>query len=478
MRHLRGALGAVVLTLGVALLGTKVVGQQTPPDRAERRDMALVGYNDLQARSAYQPLIKKHGDRWIAYVGHHGGTVLNPLTGQQESNGTSLIDVTNPKQPRYLAHIPGEQGQGEAGGAQMVRVCEGSQLPRADKSKIYLLRTAGNTGHEIWDVTDPSKPTRVTVVVSGLRATHKNWWECDTGIAYLVSGAPGWRTDRMTQIYDLSDPAHPVFVRDFGLPGQQPGGSGPPPVGLHGAISTGPNGNRVYFGYGTSAGGVVQIVDRDKLLNGPKEPTPQNLAYPQIGRLDLPPNTGAHTVFPVLRVEIPEFGRQSESALRDFLVITNESTANECREARQMVWVADITAEAKPFGVSNWTVPEASGNFCGRGGRFGTHSSNENFSLIYYGRVMFFAHFNAGVRAVDIRDPFHPTEIGYYIPAITDKTDKRCVGSGPTERCKVAIQTNNVEVDDRGYIYIVDRANTGMHILELAGAARKVANLP
>jgi hypothetical protein len=64
------------------------------------------------------------------------------------------------------------------------------------------------------------------------------------------------------------------------------------------------------------------------------------------------------------------------------------------------------------------------------------------------------------------------------IPAITDKTDKRCVDSGPNERCKVAIQTNNVEVDDRGYIYIVDRANTGMHILELTGAARKVADLP
>ena len=57
---------------------------------------------------------------------------------------------------------------------------------------------------------------------------------------------------------------------------------------------------------------------------------------------------------------------------------------------------------------------------------------------------------------------------------MTDKTDKRCVG----ERCKIAIQTNNVEVDDRGYIYIVDRANTGMHILELTGPARLVANLP
>ena len=41
---------------------------------------------------------------------------------------------------------------------------------------------------------------------------------------------------------------------------------------------------------------------------------------------------------------------------------------------------------------------------------------------------------------------------------------------------KKAIQTNNVEVDDRGYIYIVDRANTGMHILSLTGKAREIAN--
>src|SRR6266567_1809393 len=105
-----------------------------------------------------------------------------------------------------------------------------------------------------------------------------------------------------------------------------------------------------------------------------------------------------------------------------------------------------------------------------------THSSNENFTPIYYKRVLFIAHFNAGVRALDIRDPLEPKEIAYYIPAITDKTDKRCVGTGADQRCKVAIQTNNVDVDDRGYIYIVDRANTGMHILELTGAARQIAN--
>jgi hypothetical protein len=144
-----------------------------------------------------------------------------------------------------------------------------------------------------------------------------------------------------------------------------------------------------------------------------------------------------------------------------------------------MVFMIDVTTPSKPFSVANFQVHEASGNFCTRGGRFGAHASNESFTPIYYGRLVFISYFNAGVRAVDIRDPYNLKEAAFYIPAITDRTDKRCVklASGG-EACKVAIQTNNVEVDDRGYIYIVDRANTGLHILELTGAARAIANFP
>ncbi|MBV8916722.1 LVIVD repeat-containing protein, partial [Bradyrhizobium sp.] len=144
----------------------------------------------------------------------------------------------------------------------------------------------------------------------------------------------------------------------------------------------------------------------------------------------------------------------------------------------QMVWFADITTEAHPMMISSYTVPEASGHFCTRGGRFGSHSSNESIAPVFYKKLAVIAFFNAGVRVLDIRDPYRPKEVGYFIPAITDKTDKRCVTTDEKERCKVAIQTNNVETDDRGYVYIVDRANTGLHILELTGDARAVAGLP
>ncbi len=423
--------------------------QQVVGALPEASNMKLVGANDLQARSAYQPTIHHQGDRWIAYIGHHGGTEeipapVNPQTGKAEPNGTSIVDVTDPAQPKYLRHIPGQEGKYEAGGAQMVRVCDGKTLPKGDPNAVYMLRTFGGEAHEIWNVADPANPVLVTRL-GGLKDTHKSWWECDTGIAFLVSGAPDWRTRRMTQVYDLSDPAHPIKIRDFGLPGQEPGSTGAVPTELHGPISTGPEGNRVYFGYGT------------------------NMAMSAFN--------GAHTTFPMMGMPIAEFAHDKDGKTRDIVMIVDEAILNECAEPRQMVWFADVTVENRPMMISSHTVPEASGSFCERGGRFGSHSSNESMAPVYYKKMAFIAFFNAGVRALDIRDPYHPKEVGYFIPSITAATDKRCVPVEGQDRCKVAIQTNNVETDERGYIYIVDRANTGLHILELTGPARAVAGL-
>jgi hypothetical protein len=470
---------AAVVALALGLSPTAGAAQHA----ASEQNMRRVGHDDVQARSAYQPVIHKQGDRFIAYVGHLGGQRMNPLTSAVEWNGTSILDVTDPRAPRLLAHIPGAPGEAEAGGASMVRVCDGAVLPKGARGKTYLLRTLGNLAHEVWDVTNPREPALVTTVLDGLKATHKNWWECDTGIAYLVSdGRPfGWRTNRMTKIYDLADPAHPRFIRDFGLVGQEPGSTGKAPEGVHGPIALR---NRVYFAYGTGADGVLQIVDRDKLLRGnpaspsPLAPTPENLLYPQVGRLDMSPHWGGHTSFPVLGIPVADWAANSAGRTRDVVVLVSESLRNECQEHRQLTFMVDVTVEERPHSVATYQVPDKPGDFCQRGGRFGPHSSNESFTPIYYGKMVFIAYFNGGVRAVDIRDPFAPREAGFYVPATTERTAKRCVKVGGADRCKVAIQTNNVEVDDRGLIYIVDRADTGLDILELTGPARAMVGLP
>ena len=190
---------ACTLAIAFSLCAVPAVAQmQKVGDPPEASNMRLVGHSDLQARSAYQPTIHHEGDRWIAYIGHHGGSdaipkPVNPLTGQPEFNGTSIIDVTDPAHPKYLKHIPGLEGTYEAGGAQMVWVCDGKSLPKGDPNAVYMLRAVGSESHEIWNVADPANPVLVTRIGEGLKDTHKNFWECDTGIAYLVSGAPDTR---------------------------------------------------------------------------------------------------------------------------------------------------------------------------------------------------------------------------------------------------------------------------------------------
>jgi hypothetical protein len=177
-------------------------------------------------------------------------------------------------------------------------------------------------------------------------------------------------------------------------------------------------------------------------------------------------------------MKIPEFASDAAGAEREIVMIVDEALVNECQaaETRQMVWFVDATVESRPMVVSNFNVREI-GDFCTRGGRFGAHSANESMAPVFYQKLAFATWFNAGVRAIDIRDPFNPNEAGYFIPAITEATDKRCIKVDGQDRCKTAIQSNNIETDDRGYIYVVDRANTGMHILELTGEARAIAGL-
>ena len=70
------------------------------------------------------------------------------------------------------------------------------------------------------------------------------------------------------------------------------------------------------------------------------------------------------------------------------------------------------------------------------------------------GTLVYCAWFSGGLRIVDIADPLAPAEVGYFVPEPAGGN--------------AAPQTNDVEVDDRGLVYMVDRF-TGFDIVEFSG---------
>ncbi len=487
----------------------------------EQKDMKLVGHVGLQGRGAYQPNVIQYPDgRTIAFAGLHSGPNLNgspgplpnPLNGGKlEDNGTMIVDITDPAHPVEKFHIPVPVTGGQA---QMARLCLGSVLPGGNPGAVYLLRNIqGSTtaGYEIWDVTDVSSPKPVAAL-RGIRSTHKDWWECNTGIAYMPgskNAAPLWRQSQSMLVYDWSSPpvpaaagspipeypSYPRYIRTYGLPGTQPGATGPVPPALHGPISAHehPNaagrlvngataddiiGNRIYLAWGVGSNGVLQILDRKKLLppayggtytGDPDMPAETDLLSAQVGRMNLSPDQGGHTSMPVFGIAPKSL--QDVPQVRDIVMLTSE--AGNCT-SHHWGFVVDVSTENSigvrqdpwqgPMVLSTlWVDPVsgekfARGNYCQRGQRFGTHSTEENFHNPYYGRLTFTSYFNAGVRAWDIRDPQGAVEAGFYVPAAPNNT----------------YMTNNVEVDNRGYIIIVDRIGNGMDILKLTGEAREI----
>lgn len=501
--------------MSLALLAFSATALADVSQSGEQKDMRRVGHVDLQGRPSYQPNVIVYPDgRTIAFAGTHGGSKPNPLKGGViEQNGVMIIDATDPANPVEKFHIPVPVAGGQS---QSVRMCLGSDLPKGVPGHVYLLRNiqgSSASGYEVWDVTNVSGPTLVKAI-TGLRNTHKPWWECKTGIAYLpgskAAPAPQWRQGQSMLIYDWSDPANPVYGRTFGLPGGQPGSSGATAPSLHGAISAfeHPNaagklargataddviGNRVYAAWGVGDDGVMQILDRKKLLpiifggtyGGPTDtPSEVDLLAPQAGILYMSPDQGGHTSMPVFGMKPASYEKFTEFKTRDIVLLASEATADLCKEAPHWSFIVDITVENSKTAtpglrqeVNPWQGPMVlstmsvdprdgekypRGNYCTRGARFGTHSSEENFRNPFYSRLTFIAYFTGGVRAWDIREPQAPVEVGFYVPEANANTTPD------------GYMTNNLEVDNRGFIYATDRNGSGLDILELHGKALQI----
>jgi hypothetical protein len=505
----------------------------------EAKNMQRLGHTDLQGRPSYQPNVIQYPDgRTIAFAGTHSGIPVpvpgytflpNPLNNNaDEQNGTVLIDVTDPRNPFETFHIPGPAG----GQTQSERMCLGSQLPHGTPGKVYMLRNVqggASSGYQVYDVTNVKAPVLLSTL-TGIRSSHKPWWECNTGLAYLpgsknsviVPATPLWRQSQAMLIYDWSTPtAAPTYIRTFGLPGGQPGATGTVPNSLHGAISAHehPNasqslargrtandiiGNRIYAAWGVGDDGVMTIIDRKKLLpaayggtwvpataNSLDAPTVDELIGPNSPTVTyflMSPDQGGHTSMPVFGLKPPSIAKFNEFATRDIVLLASEATADgedgRCNEAPHWSFVVDVSVENSmtsppgtrvehdpyhgPMVLSTLSVDERSGakyprgNYCGRGARFGVHSHEENFNNPLYGKLTAVAWFNGGVRIWDIREPQAPVEVAFYVPEANANTNPD------------GYMTNNVEIDNRGYIYVVDRNGAGLDILQLMGPAAQI----
>jgi hypothetical protein len=266
---------------------------------AEAKNVRLIGHSNLQGRNSLQVFLKGN----YAYIGHHRGEEFNPLSGKVESNGTMIVDVTHPRQPKIVKHIPGRKGAE----SRAVQVAE-----KYFDGKDYLLRNQESgefTGFEIWDIANKANPQMVSTI-GPLHAAHKSWWDAKTGHAYLSGTWPGWRGQHLI-LYDLKNPHHPKFVANWGLPGQRPGDASSSGVNLHHPVVSG---NRAYLSY--LFGGDMVILDiADKTY------------LKMIDHLDFsPPYSGIHTTAPFNGIKVPNF-TNGLGDVRNFLVLSEESFA-------------------------------------------------------------------------------------------------------------------------------------------------------
>ena len=396
-------------------------------------------------------------------------------------DGTSILDVADPKNPRILhtikvpnqththkVRVEGDimlinnehtqRHQTAAGkkipemrqklAAELRREPTKAEIAKAlnytEKEFDLLERSAhdsyGGGGVRVYNVADPLKPKEIAFHQTAGNGVHR--FDFDGRYAYLSTGMEGYKAN-IVVILDLKDPAKPVEVSRWWLPGQWVAGGEVAPDSWTGQRYECHHplrfGNRLFVSY-HSAGIVLLDVS--------------DLAHPKL--------VSTYNYHPAIICSTHTYA-PAPFALggRNVAVVVDEQGGRskwpDAGHIPGFMWVFDITDENKPEPISTYFMSEEDtpwkrGNL-GHIARFGAHQPHERMTS----SLVFVTWFRGGLRVVDIADPTKPKEVGYYIPT---------PGKGaPT------VQSNDVFVDEQtGLIYLADRFN-GLDILEYTGPA-------
>jgi hypothetical protein len=442
---------------GGGIGGHDNVGLDTPrPKVLATKNVEVIGWNDMQGRGTLQVTAKGN---WV-YAGHHNGHAYNPLTGVDEWNGTTIFDVSNPAKPKITAHIPNEENTNSRS-AQVVYNLLAVSGPHAGHKRDYLVRnkeTSSWWGLEIFDITDRYNPEFVSKLNIGYRNMvmkffHKGWWSEKSLLYYAACREVG--NGAYLEIFDLKDPYNPKAIAEFMLPGQDVAGD---TRTWHHPIVDEEN-NRVYGAY--LEGGDVIAADIAKILA-------HDTDHALLWHIDAdPPYRGTHTVAPIFYDDVPNFGK--DALPRAYVLVSDEGTDNKCSNPiRAKSYVFDITDAEEtgvPFPVETWQVPDTFGgvDYCAKGARFGPHQFAETIDTKnnrFEDKIAYYAYFNAGLRVVDISNPYILKEVGYLVPDASKLSFPIATGQ------PVVAVANDVDVDYRGLVYMSDRVGGGLWVLD------------
>ena len=384
--------------------------------------MRLVGQTNLNGHGDCMHVNVQDG---FAYVGHMG----------QSRVGTSVVDVSDPRNPRVVAQLETPPGTH----SHKVQVVGDVLLVNYERNAAFEPEAASwHGGLKVFDISKPAEPHEIAFLKMPGKGVHRmTYWE--PPLAYMSGSDEGF-IDQFLVIVDLSEPTRPCEVGRWWFPGQNTGGGETPtwsPTQSHGGIPGAKRyalhhplirGDRAYCGYWDAGLVILDIANKraPKLVS--------QLAFGS----DV--STATHTALPVPG--------------RDVLVVTDEQLANDCSGMQTRVRVVDIADELQPRVVSEFPVPE--GDFCARGGRFGPHNVHEmRPGSLASSNEIYVTWFNAGLRVVDISDAARPREVAYFVP------------DAPPGRS--SIQFNDLLVTADGLVYVTDRFTGGLYIVERTG---------
>ncbi len=363
--------------------------------------LKLVGYFDCPGGG--QVVV----DRGVAYIAH-----------MRAPHGTTLVDVSDPAAPRPIAAIEVPAGTH----SHKVRAAHGLMLVNREAHGATPGPTEGPRGLGIYDVSDPRRPRELALWRCAGNGVHR--FTFDGRYAYVSPELDGY-VGNIVMILDLADPARPQEVGRWWMPGQWlAGGETPSWAGRHHRCHHPIRlGNRLYVSYWHGGFVILDIEDMSKprLVSG----------------LDWSPPfiTPTHTALPV------PFALQG----RRIMLVADEDVAKLEPGPPSFLWLVDITDERRPVPFASFQVAEVDGS--AQPEFTGCHQPCESITDPEI-PVAWFAH---GLRIVDISRPHTPRQVAHFVP--------------PVPQGQSRVSSNDVCVDDRGLIYLIDRGR-GLHILE------------